>query len=91
MKFNACFGLFWVAEFAWAYHDFPIGLRWKQITMCVTLLTYCAIFTPFAYTYTCSSAPLGLANQARWVMHYSYSFLSTTIIYDDSMLTMEGV
>jgi len=42
MKFNVCFGLFWVAEFAWAHqvntqcvpgNDFRIGLRWKQTNL----------------------------------------------------------
>jgi len=52
MKFNVCFGLFRVTEFAWTYqvhtqcvpgNDFWIGLRWKQTFLLVTLLACCAI------------------------------------------------
>jgi len=57
MKFNVCFGLIFISEFAWAYqvntqrvpgNDFRIGLRWKQTYLLVTLLACCAIFTAFA-------------------------------------------
>jgi len=62
MKFNVCFGLLFVSEFAWTHqvnaqcvpgNDFRIGLRWKQTFLLVALFTYCAVFAVLADTHTC--------------------------------------
>jgi len=64
MKFNACFGLLFVSEFAWTHwvntqcvprNDFQSGLRWKQTCLLVTLLAHCAVFAVLADTHTCGS------------------------------------